>query len=53
VELIYTSYGLTKFAEDLGYDGPPFRWDPERRAVLRGELDAYCAYLYGLTREEL
>lgn len=31
----------------------PFRWDPERRAVLRAELDAYYAKLYGLTRDEL
>jgi hypothetical protein len=53
VELTYTSHGLKAFAEDLGYDGPSFRWDPERRALLRGELGAYCAYLYGLTRREL
>ncbi|MCS6958996.1 MAG: N-6 DNA methylase [Pseudanabaenaceae cyanobacterium SKYGB_i_bin29] len=32
---------------------PPFRWDTERRALLRAELDAYYAYLYGLTRDEL
>lgn len=32
---------------------PPFRWDSERRAVIRAELDAYYAKLYGLTREEL
>jgi hypothetical protein len=31
----------------------PFRWDPARRAVLRAELDAYYAKLYGLTRDEL
>lgn len=28
-------------------------WRPERRAQLRAELDAYCARLYGLTRDEL
>jgi hypothetical protein len=32
---------------------PPFRWDEERRAALRAELDALYAHLYGLTREEL
>ena len=32
---------------------PPFRWDEERRAVLRAELDARIARLYGLTRDEL
>jgi len=37
----------------MGYDGPPFVWDEERRALLRAELDAYYAHLYGLTRDEL
>jgi hypothetical protein len=37
----------------MGYHGDPFIWDPERRAHLRAELDAYYAYLYGLTRDEL
>jgi len=32
---------------------PPFRWDAERRAHIRAELDAYYAKLYGLTRDEL
>ena len=32
---------------------PPFKWDEERRAVLRAELDAYYARLYGLTRKQL
>lgn len=32
---------------------PPFKWDPERRALIRAELDAYYAKLYGLTRDEL
>ncbi len=32
---------------------PPFPWNPERRAVLRAELDAYYARLYGLDRDEL
>lgn len=32
---------------------PPFPWNPERRAQLRAELDAYYARLYGLTRDEL
>jgi hypothetical protein len=38
-------------------DAPaPFVWDSlrsERRAVLRAELDALYAHLYGLTRDEL
>ena len=32
---------------------PPFKWDENRRALLRAELDAYYARLYGLTRDEL
>ena len=31
---------------------PPFRWDEERRAQIRAELDAIFAHLYGLTRDE-
>jgi hypothetical protein len=53
LELTYTSEAMRPFAEDLDYDGPPFTWDTERRALLRAELDAYFAYLYGLTRDEL
>jgi len=32
---------------------PPFKWDGPRRAVLRAELDAYYARLYGLERKQL
>lgn len=53
LELTYTADDLKPWAEDLGYDGPPFPWNPERRAQLRAELDAYFARLYGLTRDEL
>ncbi|MEZ0348559.1 MAG: N-6 DNA methylase [Thermus sp.] len=35
------------------YPFPPFRWDEERRAILRAELDAYYARLYGLNRKQL
>jgi hypothetical protein len=53
LELTYTSHDLKPWAQDLGYDGPPFIFDPERRALLRAELDAYYAHLYGLNRDEL
>ncbi|MBF0140171.1 MAG: hypothetical protein HQL74_07820 [Magnetococcales bacterium] len=53
LELTYTAHDLEPFAVDLGYHGPPFPWDPERRSHLRAELDAYYAKLYGLTRDEL
>ncbi|WP_375492180.1 hypothetical protein [uncultured Nostoc sp.] len=44
---------MQPFAKDMGYDGEPFIWNPNRRALLRAELDAYYAKLYGLTRDEL
>lgn len=53
LELTFTACDLTPWAHDLGFHGPPFRWDPDRRALLRAELDAYYAHLYGLTRDEL
>lgn len=53
LELTYTAHDLKPWAADLGYDGEPFPWNPERRAQLRAELDAYYARLYALTRDEL
>jgi hypothetical protein len=53
VELTYTSHSLASFARDLGYHGLPFKWEEERRAQLRAELDAVYAHAYGLTRDEL
>ena len=53
LELTYTSHSMAPFARDLGYDGPPFAWDEDRRALLRAELDAWYARAYGLTRDEL
>ena len=53
LELTYTAYDLKPFAEDMGYFGEPFIWDENRRAILRAELDAKYAKLYGLTRDEL
>jgi phage repressor protein C with HTH and peptisase S24 domain len=46
LELTYTAWDLEPFARDLGYAGPPFRYDPERRALLRAELDACFFHLY-------
>ena len=53
LELCYTSQSMRGFACDLGYEGPPFPWDEDRRALLRAELDAWYAHAYGLTRDEL
>ncbi|CUW32428.1 MULTISPECIES: Eco57I restriction-modification methylase domain-containing protein [Streptomyces] len=51
-ELIYTTPDLGGFARELGDTGPPFRWDPDRRALLRAELDAFFFHLYGVTRDD-
>ncbi|MHB8290192.1 MAG: Eco57I restriction-modification methylase domain-containing protein [Acidimicrobiales bacterium] len=53
LELTYTASDLTGFARDLGYDGPPFRFDAERRVLLRAELDACFFHLYGIEREDV
>lgn len=53
LELTYTSHSMAPFARDLGYDGPPFAWDEDRRAHMRAELDAWYALAYGLSRDEL
>ena len=53
LELTYTSHSLKPWAEALGYPGEPFPWDEDRRALLRAELDARYAKLYGLDRDEL
>lgn len=52
LELSYTSWRLQPYARDLGDDGPPFWWDPERRALLRADLDAGFLHVYGLRRDE-
>lgn len=46
LELTYTAWDLEPFAQDCGYNGPPFRWDEERRFLLRYELDAAFFHLY-------
>lgn len=53
LELTYTAWDLEPFARDVGYDGPPFRWDPERRFLLRAELDAAFFHLYGIERDDV
>jgi len=51
LELTYTAHDMAAFARDLGYAGPPFRWDEEERLRLRARLDALFFLLYGLDRE--
>lgn len=53
LELTYTAWDLQPFAQDLGYDGPPFIWDEERRFLIRCELDALYFHLYQIKREDV
>ena len=52
LELSYTSWRLQPYAQEMGDNGPPFRWDPDRRSLLRADLDAAMLHVYGLTRAE-
>ncbi len=53
LELSYTAWDMEAFARDLGDRGAPFRWDEERRLLIRAELDAAYFHLYGLERDEV
>jgi len=52
LELCYTARDLQGFARDMGYAGPPFQWDEERRLHLRCQLDALFFLLYDLSRDD-
>jgi len=52
LELTYTAWDIEPFAQDAGYDGPPFKWDPARRFLLRCELDAAFFHLYGISYDD-
>ena len=53
LELSFTAWDMEAFARDLGDDGPPFRWDEERRTLMRAELDAAYFHLYGIERDDM
>lgn len=65
LELTFTANDLQCFYDDVVAEnsewdtrtganrGQPWRWNPERRAILRAELDAIYARLYGLSRDDL
>ena len=52
-ELIFTAWDVQRFAQSIGDDGPPFRWDEGRRGLIQAELDAAFFHLYGLERDEV
>jgi hypothetical protein len=52
LELSYSAVDMAPFARDLGDSDSPFRWNVERRAQLRAELDACFFHVYGLDRAD-
>jgi hypothetical protein len=52
-ELVYTSWDIKPVVDISGRTGPPFRWDPKRRFLLRCELDAAFFHLYGVERDDV
>ena len=58
LELTYTAYDMASFARDMGYlDAkgkvkPPFRWDEDRRRMLRAKLEAVYFHIYGITKRD-
>jgi hypothetical protein len=53
LELAFTATDLAPLAHDLGYDGAPFGWDTDRRALIRAELDAVMFRLYKIERDDV
>ena len=51
--LCYTSWDLSKVGKDIKYIGPPFRWNEDRRFLLRCELDAIYFHLYEIARDDV
>ncbi|MFJ4102255.1 Eco57I restriction-modification methylase domain-containing protein [Amycolatopsis japonica] len=52
-ELVYFAHDIAAFARDLDDTGPPFRWNEDRRAIIRAELDALFFHLYGINRDDV
>ncbi|MFE1032908.1 Eco57I restriction-modification methylase domain-containing protein [Streptomyces sp. NPDC058807] len=52
LELVYNAHDMASFAHDLGDTGAPFRWNADRRATIRAELDAYFFHVYGINRDD-
>ena len=50
LELVYTAHDLDAIREDDPELPGPFLWEPERRWLIRAELDAAVFHLYGVDR---
>jgi hypothetical protein len=53
VELVCTASDLRNFAVEFGGVHSLYSWDPDRRSLLRAEIDARIAKLYGLAKDDL
>lgn len=53
IELCFTARDMAPYVRELGYEGSPFRWDEQRRATLRAELDAAFFRIYGVKRDDV
>ncbi|MFF1867272.1 Eco57I restriction-modification methylase domain-containing protein [Kitasatospora herbaricolor] len=53
LELTYTARDVAPFAGYLDDTGDPFKWEENRRIVLRAELDAVMFHLYGVERDDV
>jgi len=51
--LTYSAIDLKEMANEFGFLGLPFQWNDNERFHLQCELDAICAHLYGLEKEEM
>jgi hypothetical protein len=52
LHLTYVSNDMKPFADDMGFEGKPFKWDEEERRHARARLDALYFILYGISRDE-
>jgi hypothetical protein len=52
-ELSYTADDMRSFAGDMGLKGDPYKWDEDRRFVMRAELDALFFHLYGIDHDDV
>ena len=53
LELSFVTHALSGIAENLGVPVSPFKWDEDRRFLLRCELDAAYFHLYEIIREDV
>ena len=52
LELTFSAWDMEEWARDMGDSGCPFVWNPERRSVLRSELDGAFFHIFGLDRND-